>query len=576
MGFAIFAVPTNRWSWGSIPYEISGADFPNTSPRRQVILSAINAWNSSSVINLIPRSGEADYAEFVAASASCQSEVGRQGGRQSVGCDLSTGAFTAGNLIHEIGHCIGLLHEHQRPDRTPIISVNAANIVSGKANQFSVDASSWVIGPYDCGSIMHYPGNAFGVMVGTVAQTTITILNPALCPSIGQRTQPSPGDLAAVRAMYSWFPVGPTPPVSPPTLMKPGATVTALWPPAYNRHLDLFATSPDRFVRSTWWEQAPGWQNWFPVSPTIKTSLGATTALWTPAGNEHLDLFVVREDGTVVSTWWEEAPKWQNWTEINPTPKANFGATVTALWAPRHKGHLDLFMTDADGKVWTTWWEEAPKWQPWFPVGPTPPVSPPPLMERGATVTALWAPGHKGHLDLFAIDADGTVWSTWWEEGPQWQPWFPVSPTSPVSPPPRMQPGAVTALWAPGHKGHLDLFATDTNGTVWSTWWEEGPQWQPWFPVSPTAQVQAGATVTALWAPARNEHLDLFATDTNGTVWSTWWEEGPGWQNWFAIHGETRAAPGATVTALWAPVHFEHLDLFMTDTNGIVWSIWWE
>ncbi|MFE3181888.1 hypothetical protein ACFXKR_13620 [Streptomyces violascens] len=38
--------------------------------------------------------------------------------------------------------------------------------------------------------------------------------------------------------------------------------------------------------------------------------------------------------------------------------------------------------------------------------------------------------------------------------------------------------------------------------------------------------------MTALW---RGEHLDLFAAGTDGAVWSTWWEPGPGWQPWFLI-----------------------------------------
>jgi hypothetical protein len=35
--------------------------------------------------------------------------------------------------------------------------------------------------------------------------------------------------------------------------------------------------------------------------------------------------------------------------------------------------------------------------------------------------------------------------------------------------------------------------------------------------------MQPGATVTALWR-SNDTHLDLFATGTDGTVWSTWWD----------------------------------------------------
>ena len=69
------------------------------------------------------------------------------------------------------------------------------------------------------------------------------------------------------------------------------------------------------------------------------------------------------------------------------------------------------------------------------------------------------------------------------------------------------------------------------------------------------------------------QHLDLFMSGTDGAVWSAWWEEGPGWQPWFLIHPEIKANPGAAVTALWR--NPQHLDLFMSGTDGAVWSAWW-
>jgi hypothetical protein len=43
-------------------------------------------------------------------------------------------------------------------------------------------------------------------------------------------------------------------------------------------------------------------------------------------------------------------------------------------------------------------------------------------MRVGAEVAALNA--REGHVDLFAIDAQGVVRSSWWEADPNWQPWF--------------------------------------------------------------------------------------------------------------------------------------------------------
>jgi hypothetical protein len=95
-------------------------------------------------------------------------------------------------------------------------------------------------------------------------------------------------------------------------------------------------------------------------------------------------------------------------------------------------GHIDLFVTDAAGIVWSTWWEDAAGWQPWFQI-------PGHAMAAGAGVTAI-SPT-DGHIDLFATDGGGQVWSTWWESGPGWQNWFPISAGVP------MQPGAgITVL----------------------------------------------------------------------------------------------------------------------------------
>jgi Astacin (Peptidase family M12A) len=55
----------------------------------------------------------------------CYSYIGRTGGVQDLG--IGSGCST-GNTIHEIGHAVGLYHEHTRPDRNSYVIVNTANI----------------------------------------------------------------------------------------------------------------------------------------------------------------------------------------------------------------------------------------------------------------------------------------------------------------------------------------------------------------------------------------------------------------------------------------------------------------
>jgi hypothetical protein len=241
------------------------------------------------------------------------------------------------------------------------------------------------------------------------------------------------------------------------------------------------------------------------------------------------------------------------------------GATVTALLP--FEGHVDLFVTDTYGTVQSTFFEREGGWRNWFPI-----PSDNKMMEPGATVTALLP--FEGHIDLFATDRYGAVFSTFYEPGGGWRNWFPIDAVV------KMGLGATVTALLP-FEGHVDLFATALNGTagsgagtVWSTFFEPQGEWRKWFRIHPdTSRIEPGATVTAL-LPFEG-HLDLFVTDRYGTVWSTFFEREGGWRDWFPIPLDNKMMePGATVTAL---LPFDgHVDLFTTDKTGAVWSTFFE
>jgi hypothetical protein len=82
--------------------------------------------------------------------------------------------------------------------------------------------------------------------------------------------------------------------------------------------------------------------------------------------------------------------------------------------------------------------------------------------------------------------------------------------------------------------------------------------------------------VTALWRD--QDHLDLFMTGSDGRVLSNFWENNHGWwHEWFPIRPDTAvgiAGVPQQITALWGdPSDPRHLSLFMVDRDGTVKSI---
>ncbi|ODM87186.1 Zinc metalloproteinase nas-7, partial [Orchesella cincta] len=96
----------------------------------------------------------------------CSSYVGkvRQSGAQVV--SLDTGCLTAGTIIHELIHALGLNHEQNRADRDNFVTIKWENVIPGYQSQFGKvgysDATTFGV-PYNTKSIMHYASYDFSV-----------------------------------------------------------------------------------------------------------------------------------------------------------------------------------------------------------------------------------------------------------------------------------------------------------------------------------------------------------------------------------------------------------------------------
>ncbi|QHT70840.1 hypothetical protein GXP67_31430 [Rhodocytophaga rosea] len=184
--------PDRRWIDFIIPYQIGAG------VNESVISNAINAWQSSTPIRFVPRTNQTDYVRFVQASGN-SSALGRQGGMQEI--RVQSGV-SAGTVMHEIGHTIGLWHEHARADRDAHIIINWHNIISKEEeNNFwqYYEGDGFDFDPFDFNSIMLYGNYDFSKDPKNL---------PTMVKKDGSlwtlnRQSPSSSDARTVKSMYS-------------------------------------------------------------------------------------------------------------------------------------------------------------------------------------------------------------------------------------------------------------------------------------------------------------------------------------------------------------------------------------
>ncbi|XP_052783984.1 zinc metalloproteinase nas-15-like isoform X2 [Mya arenaria] len=150
-----------RWDDGVIPYTFVNGHF--SEKEKYMIRTAMTEWEKYTCLRFRPSGrGDRNLVRFQN-GLGCNSQLGMVGGSQPLNLDKN-GCRFKGLYLHEIGHAIGLVHEHQLPNRDEYIEILYQNVEPSMRiwfNKYSSQEVDQMKVPYEYSSVMHYGITAF-------------------------------------------------------------------------------------------------------------------------------------------------------------------------------------------------------------------------------------------------------------------------------------------------------------------------------------------------------------------------------------------------------------------------------
>ena len=184
-----------RWPLGKVYYQLT-----NNSTVNNKIQYAINHWQQNTCIRFYNSNGSGNYIQFAVSSGN-NSYIGMTGGSQTINL---TSNCSYRNAIHEIGHALGLFHEHSRLDRDSYVIINWSNIKPGKEHNFyKYNLNNYYgtdYGAFDFNSVMLY--QSMITDPNFVYDTTVPTMTKLNGSTFGQSSTLSSSDIATINEMY--------------------------------------------------------------------------------------------------------------------------------------------------------------------------------------------------------------------------------------------------------------------------------------------------------------------------------------------------------------------------------------
>jgi hypothetical protein len=473
--------------------------------------SASSYWNRGTAgrITFVPSTTRADRVHINDPSAPWSCKPGGGGGECSVGygsagtqCCWAQG-ISANIASHELGHVIGLHHEHSRGDRDRYVEVIPNNFNCQHSGRGQFADNWWKCGTNDTGSdfgvyetqsVMHYSSNPPYYILSRASPNV----------QVFQSGPPTPKDASNVEEMYgrssNWgkflslsTDAGGHQPlqVSIPSPPATSSNVTIQGRPAFASqggfaNLDAYVRGSDGHIYHRY-EASGTWFGYDDMGAPFTTDPAATS--W-GSGSAIL----VAGNGAQLSWKQFASPSWGSWQAIPaPSPAMASGSSPAVVsWAP---GTFHVFILNVNNALSYIRYANG-AWGSWTAV---PPGTPSGVTFAGNPTVASQGPNS---LDVFINSSNGHIWhtfyvSTGWRN--QWE--DNVSGAALGSSP------AATS-WGPGR---VDLFFQGTDHSL--KWKYYALQWKG--PYSIGGLLNSSPIAVA----AHVAQMDVLSVGTDGGLW---------------------------------------------------------
>jgi hypothetical protein len=492
------------WPNGRIPYAYDSStsgwgseSTPGTAKAN--IRAAMNQWQN----------GTGNRITFVLAPTDSERVIIRAG----TGCSSGLpGKTTSGvhyvdwlqncPFAHELGHVIGLYHEHQRADRNKYVVVNTAAPICSDYDEYkqciNSNGGGSDYGPYDLSSTEQYNS------AGSPPDLTRRSDGAQITTGMGA---PDSHDLSAALELYagaySWGKfwtlerdLGSTVPWDPTisgTLLIAGAPTNTDRQAAGS--LNIFARATDNTI---WGKEAQGsvWSEWYGLGLPGGFAAQGDPAAAVIAGTTGIEV-AAQANNLVWLRYWNAS--WGPWGQIGaPSPGLCAGSNLAlSTWGGNR---LDVFAKACDGKVWYKSWTGS-AWIDWRLIATS--------FSSGKPAAVSWG---SGRIDLFIVDSTHTLFheacaSVTNCDSNTWSGWESLGGVAATG----SSPSAASS-----NSGWLDAFVLGTDNRVWTRTWR-GSGWTAFAPLG--GNVTGGSV--AVTSPTAG-HIDLNAKLTDNGLWHRW------------------------------------------------------